>query len=41
MDVKVAFLNGEDIYIEQPEGLVILSKKYKVYKMVKFLYGLC
>jgi hypothetical protein len=24
MDVKVAFLTGEEIYMEQPKGLIIL-----------------
>jgi hypothetical protein len=29
MDVKVVFLNGEEIFMEQPKGLV--------FKLVKFL----
>jgi hypothetical protein len=43
MDVKTAFLNGdleEEIYMEQPEGLVILGQEHKVCKLVKSLYGL-
>ena len=43
MDVKTTFLNGEleeEIYMEQPEGFVVLGKKNKVCKLVKSLYGL-
>ncbi|GKE14652.1 retrovirus-related pol polyprotein from transposon TNT 1-94, partial [Tanacetum coccineum] len=42
MDVKTAFLNGdleEEIYMEQPEGLVEPNKN-KVCKLKKSLYGL-
>jgi hypothetical protein len=43
MDVKTAFLNGdleEEIYMEQPEGCVVLGQEHKVCKLVKSLYGL-
>ncbi|PHU24885.1 hypothetical protein BC332_03217 [Capsicum chinense] len=43
MDVKTAFLNGEleeEIYMEQPEGFVVLGKENKVCKLIKSLYGL-
>ena len=43
MDVKTAFLNGdleEEIYMEQPEGLVITGQENKVCKLRKSLYGL-
>jgi len=43
MDVKTAFLNGdldEEIYMEQPEGFVLLGNEKKVCKLVKSLYGL-
>ena len=43
MDVKTAFLNRhleEEIYMEQPEGYVVLGKGKKVCKLVKSLYGL-
>ena len=43
MDVKTAFLNGdldEEIYMEQPEGLVAPGQEKKVCKLVKSLYGL-
>ena len=42
MGVKTAFLNGaleEEIYMDQPEGLVAQSKENKVCKLVKSLYG--
>jgi hypothetical protein len=41
MDVKIVFLNNEEIYIELHEGLVILNKKFKVYEMVKSLHLVC
>ena len=43
MDVKTAFLNGdlnEKVYMEQPEGFVLLGNENKVCKLVKSLYGL-
>ena len=43
MDVKIAFLNGdleEEIYMEQPEGFVLLGYERKVCKLMKSLYGL-
>ena len=43
MDVKTTFLNGdldEEIYMEQPEGFVILGQQKKVCKLIKSLYGL-
>ena len=43
MDVKTAFLNGkieEEVYIEQPEGVVTHGKKTHVCKLKKAVYGL-
>ena len=43
MDVKTAFLNGEleeEIYMEQPEGFIVLGQENKVCRLVKSLYGL-
>ena len=43
MDVTIAFLNRvltEEIYMEQPEGYVILGKENLVCRLKKFLYGL-
>ena len=43
MDVKFAFLNGkleEEVYIEQPEGFILLENKDYVCKLKKALYGL-
>lgn len=41
--MKIAFLSGEldeEIYIERPEGFVVLGQEKKVYKLAKSLYGL-
>ena len=43
MDVNTTFLNGElndKVYMEQPEGFVLLGNEHKVYKLIKSLYGL-
>jgi len=43
MDVKTTFLHGdleEDIYMNHPEGFVVKGKKYLVYKLKIYLYGL-
>eukprot|EP00253_Pinus_taeda_P023696 PITA_23696 len=43
MDVKYAFLNGdleEEVYIEQPEGLILGNDAKLVCKLRKALYGL-
>ncbi len=43
MDVKTAFLHGDldkEIYMEQPEGLVVKGKEDFVCKLKKSLYGL-
>ncbi|PKI67162.1 hypothetical protein CRG98_012411 [Punica granatum] len=43
MDVKTTFLNGdleEEVYMEQPEGFVLLGNEHKVCKLIKSLYGL-
>ncbi|GAA0164988.1 hypothetical protein LIER_39889 [Lithospermum erythrorhizon] len=43
MDVKTAFLNGdltEEVYMEQPEGFILLGNEHKVCRLVKSLYGL-
>ena len=43
MDVITAFLNGdlnEDIYMEQPPGIVQKGKEKLVCKLKKSLYGL-
>lgn len=43
MDVKTAFLNGdldEEIYMEQPEGIIVPGQEKKVCKLVKSLYDL-
>ncbi|GKA60227.1 retrovirus-related pol polyprotein from transposon TNT 1-94, partial [Tanacetum coccineum] len=41
--VKTAFLNGplkEEVYVNQPDGLVDLNHPDKVYQLKKALYGL-
>ena len=43
MDVKTAFLNGElneEIYMEQPVSFVIQSRKHKLFKLNRSIYGL-
>ena len=43
MDVKSAFINGylnEEIYVNQPKGIVDPSFPKHVYKLKKTLYGL-
>ncbi|GKE18378.1 zinc finger, CCHC-type containing protein, partial [Tanacetum coccineum] len=43
MDVKTAFLNGEldeEIYMNQPQGFILLRNENKVCKLIKSLYGL-
>lgn len=43
MDVKTAFLNGdldEDIYMEQPDGMIGEGEEKLVWKLHKSLYGL-
>ena len=43
MDVKTTFLNGdldEEIYMEQPEGIIVPGQEKKVCRLVKSLYGL-
>lgn len=42
-DVKSAFLNGdiqEEVYVKQPQGYEKKGEKYRVYKLLKALYGL-
>ena len=40
--MKSAFLNGflQEVYIEQPQGLVVQGSEEKVYKLHKTLHGL-
>lgn len=42
-DVKSAFLNGElneEVFVAQPEGVVVHNEENKVYRLWKALYGL-
>ena len=42
MDVKTTFLNGElkEIYMDQPEGCMVLGDEKKVCRLVESFYGL-
>jgi hypothetical protein len=43
LDVKTTFLHGdleEEIYMDQPNGFIVLGKKNFVCKLKKSLYGL-
>ncbi|GKA31485.1 zinc finger, CCHC-type containing protein [Tanacetum coccineum] len=43
MDVNTTFLNGElvkEVYMNQPQGFIILGNEDKVCKLIKYLYGL-
>ncbi|GAA0157711.1 transmembrane signal receptor [Lithospermum erythrorhizon] len=43
MGVKTTFLNGDltkEVYMEQPEGFILLGNENKVCRLVKLLYGL-
>nr|GEV66900.1 zinc finger, CCHC-type [Tanacetum cinerariifolium] len=43
MDMKTTFLNGdldEEVYMNQPQGFIMLDNKNKVCKLIKSLYGL-
>jgi hypothetical protein len=43
IDVKSTFLNGkaeEEVYIEQPEGFLVLEIEYYVFILKKYMYGL-
>ena len=40
MDVKIAFLNSEEVYIEQPQVYEVEDRRTHVCKLKKALYGL-
>ncbi len=40
MDVKVVFLNGEEIYMEQPKGLIIFVQEHTSVQISEILVGL-
>jgi hypothetical protein len=40
MDVKVVFLNGEEIYMEQPKGLIIFVQEHTSVQIGEILVGL-
>ena len=43
LDVKTAFPHGEleqEIYMDQPEGFIVLGKEKFVCKLKRYLYGL-
>ncbi|KAI5318038.1 hypothetical protein L3X38_037746 [Prunus dulcis] len=40
LGVKSAFLNKEEVYVDQPDGFVTTNYEDKVYKLKKALYGL-
>ena len=43
MDVKSAFLNGElgeEVYVAQPPGYLVVGKEDRVLKLHKALYGM-
>jgi hypothetical protein len=43
IDVKIVFLYGEleeEIYMDQPEGFIVLGKEDLVCKLKRSLYGL-
>ncbi|GJT61122.1 zinc finger, CCHC-type containing protein [Tanacetum coccineum] len=43
MDMKTTFLNGyldEEVYMNQPQGFIMLDNENKVCKLIKSLYGL-
>ena len=43
MDVESAFLNGvlnEEIYMEQPQGIIAAGQEKKVCRLKKAIYGL-
>jgi hypothetical protein len=39
MDVKVVFLNGEEIYMEEPKGLIILVQEHTSVQIGEILVG--